>query len=970
MVTKGQIIKYALLPGVIPRLIALFGTGFSNITFLIAQVYGGMKLLPPSHPYLQPENFGRFSVRQVIAAAANNLVFSLKNIDQIIIFFTILIGLILIVFQAVLFAIAIFSQPVFAAAASSTGVQSFFQSTAAVPPDNDIAFIILDRIFGTTGIFNSCVSKMTICEDYRGNPMVAITGSYPYPFHKALHAMLAFYSYGIFFVATIIIIYFVITITAETAASGTPFGKRFNKTWVVPRLILFFALLMPLNVNGQNTGLNGAQLIALNAAKFGSNFATNGWTRFNETLTTTHLGEAEALIATPNFPESSSLLQFMFVAKACQIAEAAAYEHKVDAYIVRNALANNIQAQSQGASKAKAKAEDDAQKELFGNTPPAAKDLAENAAYQKLVNKKMSSPQFQAEVKKNVAAEPGAAVKNLANTYNMSGDQIYELSQESAIKLTEYAYVQSEVFVNYGNITIRFGERDPKRFPTMAGNVSPLCGEINITVSDVKETGARFVQENYYVILQSLWMNPDFAIAADCFVRHITPTDSDPKCTNQPDDNFINYYKNFVKDVAFDNLSTAIQYQIEDSNWTIPPELKAKGWGGAAIWYNRIAQMNGAVTTAIFNFPRPSSYPFVMEVTAEQHRRSDPNPSPLTRFDPILGNGQMIEFSRTKDQPMITALNAAYKFWQDAGAEGTKTKITANAFSDTINTIFGTEGIFDMRNSTNIHPLAQLSAVGRGMMEATIRNALFAFAGTVAGGMSGIVNPFVGTLGNVAAGTFKSLVFATMALGFTLYYVVPMLPYFYFIFAISGWVKSIFEATVAMPLWALGHLRIDGEGLPGQAGNNGYFLLFEIFLRPILILCGLLASVTIFAATVSVLNDVFDLVTKNVGGFNTSTEQASDPTNLEFYRSSVDQFFFTVMYVIICYMMGTACFKLIDQILNKILRWMGFGIAAFQEDAGDPASQIVGQSYQGAQKLGFTLDRLGGNTGITADSLA
>ena len=905
MISKGQILKYTLLPGIIPRLFALFGSGFANVAFLIAQVYGNLRLLPPSHPYLQPENFGRFSVRQVIAAATGNLVFSMKNIDQIIVFFTVLIGLVLIIFQAIIFVIAIFSQPVLAAAGDTT--ISWFSNTV-VPPDNDLAFIIMDRVFGTKGIFNSCISTMQVCQDYRGNPMTETTSIYPYPFHKALHTMLSFYSYGIFYVGTVILLYYVVTITAETAVSGTPFGKRLNKTWTIPRLILFFALLMPLNAGDRNAGLNAAQLITLNVAKFGSNFATNSWVTFNETISGTYLGETESLIASPQFPESSSLLQFMFVARTCQIAETAAYPDKqpIDAYIVRSPM--------------------------------------------------------KTVVKKDGVVTPGPALSKLNETYNLSDEHMSELSQESAIKLSEYSYPEAQVFSNFGNIVLRFGHKSKKDYPTMAGNVNPLCGEININVNDATETGSRFIQENYFVILQTLWMDPDFALAADCLVRYVTPTDPDPSCSNKVDDKFIKYYKGFVKDVAFDNIATAIEYQIEDGNWTIPP-------GGAALWYNRIAQMNGSVTTAVFNFPRPSSYPFVMEVAAQQHEKLDSNPSPLNRFEPRLESGKMVEFSRIKDQQILTVLNNAYTVWTKAGAEGTKTKVTANAFSDTINTIFGTSGIFDMYNNTDIHPLAQLSSIGRGLMEATVRNALFAFAGSVTGGLGGVLNPFLKTLGDTASGTFKSLVFSTMALGFTLYYVVPMLPYIYFIFAISGWVKSIFEAIVAMPLWALGHLRIDGEGLPGQAANNGYFLLFEIFLRPVLILFGLLASITIFAAMVSTLNEVFGMVAANVGGFNTAPQEASDPTNIEYYRTAVDQFFFTVMYVIICYMMGLACFKLIDMIPNKILRWMGFAIATFQEDAGDPASKFVGKSFQSAQKLGFTLERLGGNTDINVADL-
>ena len=51
------------------------------------------------------------------------------------------------------------------------------------------------------------------------------------------------------------------------------------------------------------------------------------------------------------------------------------------------------------------------------------------------------------------------------------------------------------------------------------------------------------------------------------------------------------------------------------------------------------------------------------------------------------------------------------------------------------------------------------------------------------------------------------------------------------VFAVGGWVKGLFEAMVGVPLWALAHIRIDGQGLAGDAALNGYFLIFEIFIH-------------------------------------------------------------------------------------------------------------------------------------------
>ena len=45
-ITKKQVIKYAVLPGIIPRIQSLFGAGMANIALLIAFVFNGRAYYP------------------------------------------------------------------------------------------------------------------------------------------------------------------------------------------------------------------------------------------------------------------------------------------------------------------------------------------------------------------------------------------------------------------------------------------------------------------------------------------------------------------------------------------------------------------------------------------------------------------------------------------------------------------------------------------------------------------------------------------------------------------------------------------------------------------------------------------------------------------------------------------------------------------------------------------------------------
>jgi conjugal transfer/type IV secretion protein DotA/TraY len=323
-----------------------------------------------------------------------------------------------------------------------------------------------------------------------------------------------------------------------------------------------------------------------------------------------------------------------------------------------------------------------------------------------------------------------------------------------------------------------------------------------------------------------------------------------------------------------------------------------------------------------------------------------------------------------RDYRILRVLRATYLFWDklDFAENSSLEKPTGNAVIDFMNMVLGTSGIFEMRKNIDVHPLAQLSSLGKGMMDAAVRNAALAVGGAIGSNILKLFDEFSSDSAKAVSGFFSSMVVATIGIAAVLFYVLPMLPFIYFLFAASGWIKSIFEAIVAIPLWALAHIRIDGEGLPGPGATNGYFLLLEIFIRPILIFTGFIASITIFSASVSVLNIIFDLVVANVGGFDYQEEALiaggagtlpSAVSMLDYSRSAIDEFFYTGMYAIICYMMAVACFKLIDQIPNKILRWAGVSVSTFQENAGDPASQLTNQVYKGSLLIGNQIKRTG-----------
>jgi conjugal transfer/type IV secretion protein DotA/TraY len=871
-VFRSPFVRYAILPGFIPRLVRIFSSGFVHTAYLIAVIYESLRLLPQGHPFVNPQNIGRYGIRHVLAEAANNLVFSKKNIDQIAVFAMTLAGLVLLAMQFLLLVFAVVAeQPAFAFSPTDLfSVESQYGHGCAdcVGPAQDLSFILMDRVFGTQNIFNSCIATDADCLDLRDNPLPK-PDSYPFAFHLALHSMLRFYSFGIFIVSVLVLAYYVATIVGETAASGTPFGQRFNRAWAPVRLIVFFALLVPLNIGQDNAGLNAAQIITFWVSKTGSNFATNAWGLFNEKLTETYAGNQESLIATPNIPELRSLVQFMFVAKTCKIAE-------------------NVRSDS---------------------------------------------------VAQNVPKIPIEA-------YLIRENQIAKLVPgEDAVLLKTTDFNTAVKFVNYGNITIRFGRLDSTSDENKSyrGHVFPLCGDIKINISNTQTSlGSYKIQQVYYDLIQEMWRDESESWKyATCLVKQTVQSINKDNCTDNVDRNYAESQVSLYRNDVTTKISDLIQQEIENGQWNVSKQLRDKGWAGAAIWYNRLAEMNGQVSTAIFNMPQPVKYPYLMEHVAQQKRMKNENLATADLFTPEMADGEKMTYPRAGDEQFLPAMARAFYVWENAKFfEPNHTEVQGKIFVDAVNAIFGTSGIFEMRKNKDIHPLAQLSSLGKSMMEAALRNMA---VGLVGGKASQMIEGFIGAAGGGISGFLGMVGKVTMAMSFTLFYVLPMLPFIYFIFGVSGWIKSIFEAIVAMPLWALAHLRIDGQGLPGPGATNGYFLLLEIFLRPVLLVFGLLASVIIFSSLVNVLNDVFDLVVENVSGAN--FEDSGLLT--EFLRSPVDQFFYTVMYVIIVYMIAISCFKLIDAIPNKILRWAGVTVETFGESAGDTGGKLLSTSYSG-----------------------
>lgn len=873
-ITRGQALRYFLLPQILPRVGKLLGSGFAFLPYFIVVVLNSVRIIPRNHPYLRRENIGRFSMVQALSVGANNLTFDRKNIDKITIFGTILVGVAIMILQFILCILALFTaKSAFAYAGPGLGPRTAADFIGNPNTETDIAFRILDLVFGIPNIYNSANMGTTA-------------------FHQGLHALFEFYSFGILLVGAFVIIYLTTAIVLETAQSGVPFGQRFNKAWAPIRLILFFGLLLP-----TASHINVAQFLVLEAARLGSNVATNSWLAFDEAVgDSPYLGDPEQLIATPEMPNLQTLATFMALARTCSWAEGRVNGRDIRPYIVfEPGEAGGID---------------------ISSTVPAFATLAERA--------------------------------------------------------------------NGGTIIVRIGVQDEEDYPDQNGSVHPHCGELAMPIVDQSQPGTAIIQQAYLEMVPCIWSGTaGSALACNQFIFNNQGRDYTSRYSSilpyAPYPDMQPYtgstQRTSIMTLLYEDFQGAVtdgvNEQIAEGDWNNDPAL-VMGWAGAGIWFNRIAEQNGAITSAVHAKLEVMKLPEVLEYIKREKLRQDTSTPLLQLYTPTLASGNLIRFETPQQRDVALILNQLFLNWGNENSVAFFRDLpqthnqgsTGNVIIDVFNAMMGTQGLFSMCRNTDVNPLAQLSSLGRGLIEHSLRSFGMAAGLGLGAGIVGILDKSGYTQALKAASSFF-VTFGSIGLllGFLLFYVLPFLPFIYFFFAVMTWVKAIFEAMVGLPLWALAHLNIDGEGMPGQAALSGYHYILEIFLRPICILIGFLGGIVIFTAMVKVLNEIFYLVLANLSGHAVTTSTTgcflppggtagTEPTVQEFKRGSIDEFFYTVIYTIVVYMIALPCFKLVDDIPDRIMRWFGSGIESFGSKDGDPAEGLMRNVGIGASVIG------------------
>jgi conjugal transfer/type IV secretion protein DotA/TraY len=135
---------------------------------------------------------------------------------------------------------------------------------------------------------------------------------------------------------------------------------------------------------------------------------------------------------------------------------------------------------------------------------------------------------------------------------------------------------------------------------------------------------------------------------------------------------------------------------------------------------------------------------------------------------------------------------------------------------------------------------------------------------------------------------------------------VPMIPYLVFTFGALAWIIMVIEAVVAAPIVSLGLVSPSGENL-GKA-SNAVLLIANIFMRPSLMVIGLVIAAKLLDVAVTMLNF----------GFNYFMDTMTQ-SSFGFFANIA----LLIVYGGIVLALTHECFTLIHVLPDKINRWIG-----------------------------------------------
>ncbi len=382
---------------------------------------------------------------------------------------------------------------------------------------------------------------------------------------------------------------------------------------------------------------------------------------------------------------------------------------------------------------------------------------------------------------------------------------------------------------------------------------------------------------------------------------------------------------------------------------------KDQGWALASTYYYDITQANTYATSAwssaadftatgpsndlsnssIITSVLPANSAYVGNINTMVNGNANyAIPSYLTQ---ATSYGQQLTYGR------VTPVNS----YRDALGGGDSGEIVAallSAVSQGMTEVF--EGFWNLENAqgTNEDPVISVARLGAGLVSQSVTWMIT---------ISGIVFDITFAMGAFFGTTFSSAMLAlitplTSALtpifvlllttGITLAFYLPLIPFILFTFGVVGWFITVIEAMCAAPLVALGITHPGGHPILGKA-DPAVLLLVNVFIRPTLMIIGLLVGMMLSYVSVWLLNKgFFHIISSSVwpvlGG-------------LSFWFAWVGVL---IVYTAVIVQLMHKSFSLTYVIPDQVFKWIGTNIQGMggEEQAEQAIAGSVHKAAEGA----------------------
>lgn len=866
----GRGTKYALLPGILPRLQGL-SFAVSRFLFVFVQIFAAVGLIDRAHPCAQPENVGRYRFIDILGLAYYGLLQDRKNPQKLVMFVAVVAALCLSVGMLVAtLALLLLSVP-------SAYAQYFGDaaSGAGYVASEDLAYLFLGEVFGNTGVSFWAGRGL---EDKH------------ILFSPILRVMLTTYSQGLMLLAVLIVISLIIFMIIESARTGVPFGRSFNTVWAPFRIALGIAMLVPF---GQ--GYNAAQLMVMQVSNWSSALATNVWigglSAYGDLVDGT--GDPDSPLApdNPNHP-AAKLIRASQPKPGYHFMRGLFLTH-----LCRDLMNLNVFHSCTGTFKMDLLSDKEGVYDYYqlGTVTTGIIPVTLNADY--CGSYKVPDPE---ELQPSpVYIGPNATPVEVGKLGELIAQQYAEYYKKALELITQAT----------GHIATELHTSQEMQIGRM-------------TNADVTRLHMRLLKLYKFRMgyRNGIYFNTS---VADPYL----PADD-------PDREIIG---------ATEASPGYLEAARADGNavMSLLQSGKKYGWAGAGSIMLMLASANSIISSAVNSPPtfiaaprllaNPVASPFfrnesisdlgIFSTIFQYLGLAQANVEILNKISADLSKGDTWFASRVydispdqPDPPTDPRATIAREMGVNLSLWNIETKDRAASSMATTDAMEmgGVHGFFlsfFKMEDEKVNPLTHIVAVGSGLF--TLATSIVA-----AGALTAI---FAG------AGFFKVFLIAAAPLiigAYMLAVVLPLALFLNFFFAVVEWVISVFEAVVGAPLWALSMVSISGTGLGGIA-MNGIKILFEIMLRPTVIIITTVGSLILFSASVVFFNKTYTIFMLNY--FNvTSGDGSMGEAIMMSVKNVLVVFGSLFLYVLTVYSIGNSCFKAIPTIANKFAgRWFG-----------------------------------------------